>query len=47
MRILTCCKYKIYVAVGRYAEYWKGVYTGLLPSGSEKNFVCIKVSKSK
>ena len=37
----------MFIAVGRCAEYWKGVYTGLLPCGSENNVVCIKVSKGE
>ena len=42
--VLIIC---LFSACGTYAEYWKGVYTGSLPNGSEKNCVCLKVSKSK
>lgn len=35
----------MFVGCGRFADYWKGIYTGPLPNGYDKNTVCLKVAK--
>lgn len=35
----------VFIACGKLADYWKGIYTGSLPCRFEKNSVCIKVSR--
>ncbi|XP_065891444.1 myoblast growth factor receptor egl-15-like [Dysidea avara] len=38
-----CFKLEL-LAHGRTSDYWRGVYTGPLPCGNDKNSVCIKMS---